>query len=132
MIGKRIKDLLERNDMKQKELAEKVGIHEVSMSRYINGDHTPNPEILVKIANVLGVSVDYLLGKSDYKLPPQLNGAYRVGEGTVTKLSESIYRIDLENLIPTDSMEWVLKLKDLTKEQRQILASLVSNFLNEK
>ena len=40
-LGGRIAELLEKNGLTQRELAEKVGVTEVSMSRYISNDRTP-------------------------------------------------------------------------------------------
>ena len=51
----------------QRELANRVGVTEVSMSRYVNGARVPKGPIVVNIAKALGVSVDYLLGISSVK-----------------------------------------------------------------
>lgn len=51
----------------QRELANRVGVTEVSMSRYVNGARVPKGPIVVNIAKELGVSVDYLVGTSSVK-----------------------------------------------------------------
>ena len=51
----------------QRELANRVGVTEVSMSRYINGTRVPSGPIVVNIAKALGISVDYLVGTSNVK-----------------------------------------------------------------
>lgn len=51
----------------QRELANRVGVTEVSMSRYINGARVPSGPIVVNIAKALGISVDYLVGTSNVK-----------------------------------------------------------------
>lgn len=51
----------------QRELANRVGVTEVSMSRYINGTRVPSGSIVVNIAKALGISVDYLVGTSNVK-----------------------------------------------------------------
>ena len=51
----------------QRELANRVGVTEVSMSRYANGARVPKGPIVVNIAKALGVSVDYLVGTSSVK-----------------------------------------------------------------
>ena len=58
----RLKRLLKSAGLSQKELAEKIGCTEVTVSRYIAGERVPKATIVVKIANALGVSVDYLIG----------------------------------------------------------------------
>lgn len=69
-FANRLKEVLEDKDMKQKELAELIGINEVSISRYLKGTHEPGSEILEKIADALNVSIDYLLGRTDYNTTP--------------------------------------------------------------
>ena len=56
----KIKELLEEKGISQRELAEMVGITEVSMSRYINGERTPKAPIAMKIARVLDVNIEDL------------------------------------------------------------------------
>ena len=51
----------------QRELANRVGVTEVSMSRYVNGARVPKGPIVVNIAKALGASVDYLAGTSSLK-----------------------------------------------------------------
>ena len=44
-----------------KDLGEAVGTRQQTISLYRNGDTQPSPDILIRIANYFGVSVDYLL-----------------------------------------------------------------------
>ena len=62
-LGGRISELLEKLGMTQRELAETVGVTEVSMSRYIKGDRVPKGPIIANIAHALHTTTDYLLGK---------------------------------------------------------------------
>ncbi len=62
-LGGRISELLEKNGMTQRELAEAVSVTEVSMSRYINGDRVPKGPIIANIARALHTTTDYLLGR---------------------------------------------------------------------
>lgn len=57
----KLKTLLKRQEMTQRELAEKAGTTEVSVSRYLRGQRTPRLLTLAVIAQVLGVSIDDLL-----------------------------------------------------------------------
>lgn len=61
-FGKRIYELLKKRHMQQKELAERVGITEAVVSRYISGDREPKPDMLANIATALNTTSDYLLG----------------------------------------------------------------------
>ena len=57
-----LKNLLEKRGMTQRALAEKLGTTEVTVSRYTSGNRTPNVETTVAIAEILGVSLDRLVG----------------------------------------------------------------------
>jgi transcriptional regulator with XRE-family HTH domain len=62
-IGKIIADLRKERDMSQSELANKTGISQVMVGKYERGDASPSVEVAKKIADVLGVSLDYLVGE---------------------------------------------------------------------
>jgi len=66
-MGGRILDQLAAIDKSQKELAEEVGITEVSLSRYIAGSRTPRGPIVANIARALHTTTDYLLGEDSTK-----------------------------------------------------------------
>ena len=66
-IGERILGLRKELNLSQKELAEKTGITEASLSRYENNLREPKAEIITRISEVLGCSTDYLLGRTDNK-----------------------------------------------------------------
>lgn len=65
MNSNRMRDARLKNHLTQEELAEKLNVDKVQISRWENGHKIPRGERLVEIAQVLGVSVDYLLGVSD-------------------------------------------------------------------
>ena len=65
IIGKRINSALAEKDIKQKELAKKIGVNDNVISYWCSGSRTPNTQQIIQICNVLGVSADYLLGLSD-------------------------------------------------------------------
>mgnify|MGYP002796106659 CR=1 FL=1 len=57
-----IKEAREHAGMSQKDLAEKIGVAPTTFHGYESGKHDPKSELLVQIARVCGVSVDFLLG----------------------------------------------------------------------
>ena len=64
-FGQRLKKVLAERNMMQKELAEKIGVHEMAISRYIHGGRMVSVSILIDICKALNVSADYLLGLSE-------------------------------------------------------------------
>ena len=93
---KRVKDIMQNKGLKQSDLAKMTGIAEATISRYCNGRRTPNIKALVKIAKILNVSTDYLLGIKDdngkwipcsERLPEnKMNVIAQFSSGTVTEL----------------------------------------------
>jgi len=61
-IGSRIKEAMLQQGLSQRELAKRAGATEGSVSRYISGDRTPDARTIVKLADALGVTTDYILG----------------------------------------------------------------------
>lgn len=86
-LGKMIKE----KGLTQRELASKVGVTEVSMSRYIKGERVPSGPIVVNIAKELGISVDYLVGTSSVK--KRQTNADRIRNMSDDELAEWIYNI---------------------------------------
>ena len=61
LFSERLKYTLACKGIKQVWLAEKLGVHKVTVSRFVNGQRTPDYDTRRRIANILGVSTDYLL-----------------------------------------------------------------------
>ncbi len=61
MKFKRIRDLREDNDLKQKDLAEYLSIDQSTYSDYENGKINIPIEMLIRIADYYKVSLDYLV-----------------------------------------------------------------------
>ena len=62
----RIRDLREDRDWTQKELADRLKISRSAYSAYENGANAPPLEILIALADLYRVSVDYLLFRTDF------------------------------------------------------------------
>ena len=65
----RIRDLREDRDLKQKHLAELLKVHQSTYSDYELGRLNIPVSALNTLADFYGVSVDYLLGRTDVSTP---------------------------------------------------------------
>lgn len=63
----RLKELRQKNELSQKEIAEILGFSLRSFQRMENGESQIKPEKAQKLADYFGVSVGYLLGYSEYR-----------------------------------------------------------------
>ncbi|MED1302979.1 MerR family transcriptional regulator [[Bacillus thuringiensis] serovar konkukian] len=61
-LGERIKSIRMKKNISQKELAEALNVNRSAISLYETNRKSPSRENTYKIATVLGVSIDYLLG----------------------------------------------------------------------
>lgn len=64
-FSKRLTELRKQKGFSQEELAKKVKIHPNIIGRYERGETSPALDVAFKLADILGVSLDYLTGKSD-------------------------------------------------------------------
>lgn len=69
-FDKKLKELLEINNMKPTDLANKTGLSEASISYYLSGKKEPKGKNAINIANVLNVSLDELM-ESNFSNAPQ-------------------------------------------------------------
>lgn len=63
-VGARIKAMRKKIGLTQAEVAKKLGIATQSVTNYEAGKTDPSIRNLISLASVLGVSTDYLLGRS--------------------------------------------------------------------
>lgn len=70
---KRLKKARNLTDMSGPVVAEKLGISYSTYSKYESGDRSPDFVTLNAIADLLNVSTDYLLGRTDQLVTTKLN-----------------------------------------------------------
>ncbi len=67
-FGKRIVELRKEREMSQTDLATELGIHKNVLGRYERGEAKPSIDVAKNIADLLSVSLDYLVGAVDQEL----------------------------------------------------------------
>ena len=65
-LGKRLKELREEQGLTQKELAFRLNLNSVTYLHYEKEQRQPPLEVLADMAKFFDVTVDYLLGLTDY------------------------------------------------------------------
>lgn len=65
MVRNRVKELRKERKLRQEELAGRINISQQTVSRIENGDNALAADILMSLANYFGVSIDYILYRSD-------------------------------------------------------------------
>lgn len=62
-IGSRIHKLRKKSGLTQQQVANRLNVVRTSISNWESGTRTPDAESLSKLADLFGVTTDYLLGK---------------------------------------------------------------------
>ena len=57
----RLKALMKKRNLTQKELANKSNITEASISKYLSGERTPRVDVIINLAKALEITTDELL-----------------------------------------------------------------------
>ena len=61
----KVKQLMQNQSINQKQLSQRSGITEASVSRYLKGERTARIDIIVNFAKALNVSTEYLLSEDE-------------------------------------------------------------------
>lgn len=62
IIGERLKKAREKKELSQVQVMELTGINNKTLSGYENNVSTPDPDTFKLLANLYGVTIDYLMG----------------------------------------------------------------------
>jgi len=126
MIGERIRKLRKLNDLSQKELGEKLGISESTISNYEANVRQPRVERIKKMADLFDVSTDYLL---DYDMDnPELRAieaAIADEPGLVDLFEKLKKRDDLKRMfketkdLPPETVRKVIEIIRVMEEREE-------------
>jgi transcriptional regulator with XRE-family HTH domain len=134
-FASRARDCRKNKGFTQKQIAAKFGISERTWQDYERGIRTPTFEGLLNFADFFGVSIDYLVGRSDN--PENVTGEKE-------KLMEFQKPAEKDAVSPSESEQIVIKFKtrtmetelkfprDISKEKIEDALEAVSAVFNEK
>ena len=96
-FSERLKDLRKQAGLTQVDVAEKLGISQPSYASWERGIKKPTQENLVKIAQVLNVSVDYLVGNSEERTDEldNIELLFRMNSKGLTEEEKEIFKKEL-------------------------------------
>lgn len=120
MFAKRLRDLREKNNLQQKELAKELDVLEATISMWETGKRVPYSDMLIKLANFFDVSVDYLLGND--LISNEKEKELREQEALKKALQRAGFMTDDEDLTDKELervMNFVANNKDLLKDKQK-------------
>lgn len=112
MFGLRLKTLRESQGLTQSDLAIRLNTVRQTITAYESETNEPSIDMLIKISNVFGVSLDYLVGKTNQKYNSSL-----LDEST-NKLLEKI------DLLDENTKNTILKIIILNETNRTLLLQI--------
>lgn len=93
VLGKRLKQAREESRYTQVIAAEKLGISNGTLSGYEREYRDPDTDILNKMADLYGVSVEWLMGRSDNKQVDQNSGFSKLNSKDERDIAKRIEEI---------------------------------------
>jgi len=105
----RTKEIAKKRGLSMESLANKVGISKSGIYQW--DKHEPKPSTIQKVADVLHVSTDYLLGRTDEMNPAQSNNE-------LSGFDEEIMMAFDGKPIPDEDKEKLLEFARFLKSQR--------------
>lgn len=95
-FSERLKDLRKQAGLTQVDVAERLGISQPAYASWERGVKKPTQDNLVKIAQILSVSVDYLLGNSEEVVElDNIELLFRMNSKGLTEEEKKVFRKEL-------------------------------------
>lgn len=118
-VGEKIKEARRQCGLSQQQLAEKMLVSRSAVAKWEAGNGLPDVDNVKALAQLLNVSIDYLLGEGEAAETTVLREAYQLPEGTSGTKRKKKDRIVREKFPDADIYFLVSHLK-LTKGERMI------------
>jgi transcriptional regulator with XRE-family HTH domain len=101
MFSTRLRASRKRKNLSQEQLAKLVNTTKATISNYENQYSTPSNDTLVKLANILETTTDYLLGRTDQYAANTLTNEINPKKATEMTQAEMEKWINHPNIHPT-------------------------------
>lgn len=127
MLKDRMKSLRNEYGISQQELADRMGVSFAAISMYERGLRDPSTETIIKMANVLHCTVDYLLDVSNERQKIDTSNLYHVPlYGTISAGVPDWVNDSIEGYIPLD-----VKLLDLYNPEEYFFLKIKGDSMNK-
>ena len=108
-LGSKIRELRLEKNMLQKELAAHLQVSTGTVCNYEKNTHFPDGDALCKIADLFGVSIDYLMGRTNFR-----SGL----EALTQEISPDFLLADLVNEIVSLDVQHQKEIRQFTAYQK--------------
>ncbi len=111
-VGKIIAELRRERGLRQSDLSQILSMSPSNISNYENANYWPDAGTICKMANLFNITTDYLLGRTDYRCPPEDLERYVTPDYTIHNIVNTLLSLD------TNSVNAVVKYVEYLKESQ--------------
>jgi len=117
-FGERLRVLRKQCKLTQQVVADRLQVHRTTYNKYEAGSVTPDQQGLVRLAEIFGVSVDYLLGLGEEEYTPSV--ANEEGRTMSLTLQERVLVQLFRQLDRRQQNELVAKVQAIYREKQDM------------
>lgn len=134
-IKDRIKELRKEKGLTQEELAKMLGLSAKSnIANYENGANAPSDEVKLKMCEIFGCTMDYLMGKSEFKTDKENFDNYMINQNKLTIL-KTIYEYHQKYVIPCclkeKDIDYIVELlSNVTGQNKKETKEKINSYVN--
>lgn len=134
-IKERIKELRKEKNLTQEELAKMLGLSAKSnIANYENGANAPSDEIKLKMCEIFDCTMDYLMGKSEFRTEKESFDNYMINQNKLTIL-KTIYAYHQKYIVPCSLKEkdvdyLVELLSNVTSQNKKEVKEKINNYVD--
>lgn len=110
-VGKIIAELRKEKGLRQKDLSIILNMSPSNISNYESGAYWPDLDTICQMADFFNVTTDYLLGRTEYRCPPDVLDKYTASDYIIHNILNSLLSLD------SGSLDAVVKYVDYLKTQ---------------
>lgn len=127
-LNEKIKEIRIKNNLTQKEFAQKIGVSLSSLQKYEYGDFYPNPEIVKKIINLFNVSLKDVDNFTEISLKEIDNFKKNIANEVLNQIKNQRHKewINKKN-IENDNLKEIKKIIDSYNSQSNITNDEINN-----
>lgn len=116
MLNEILRKLREENNYSQVEVAKKLDIGKDLYNKYERTEVRPPYEILIKLSEIYGVSLDYILTGKEYREKP-----------SSLKENQDILKQEIDSMTKDERAETIKKIKSLKPENFKLIKEIADN-----
>lgn len=113
MISARLKSLRQERGITKKQLSDEVGLKYSTYANYESGLREPNSEALIALSEYYGVTIDYIMGRSDIKNP--------AAKSMHKEFDPEAVRFAAFGELSDENMDIILKMAKVLHDQQQMV-----------